>query len=84
MKFFLGILQNEANWDRSTKRPNDRAINTFASTETVSALRMTIMSIIQMMEYLRDILGFDYVLTAKFNQDCLEVQSKDIGINPSY
>jgi len=36
-------------------------------------LRITIKSTIDLVEYLHTECGFEYVLTSKFNQDCLEV-----------
>ncbi|XP_045023251.1 uncharacterized protein LOC123467367, partial [Daphnia magna] len=43
----------------------------FASTLTLSTLRVTILSTIDLVDELLDF-GFTYVLTGKFNQDCIE------------
>jgi len=47
--------------------------NTFASKQTIESLRVSIKSTIEITHYLTEELGFSYVLTAKLNQDCLEV-----------
>lgn len=44
----------------------------FLTKNTSEGLRMTIKSTIDLIGYLHTC-GFDYVLTAKMNQDCLEV-----------
>lgn len=45
----------------------------FASKETIMAFKVTLKSTVEMIDYLISDLGFSYVLTAKMNQDCLEV-----------
>lgn len=45
--------------------------NTFASAQTLQSLRVTVRSILQLCEFLWGE-NYDYVLTAKFNQDPLE------------
>jgi len=49
--------------------------NTFASEQTKLSLQVTLASTIEVTEYLIQNLKFKYVLTAKLNQDCLEVIS---------
>lgn len=49
--------------------------DTFASDKTIPSIRITLQSILDLVDYLCGTLGFTYVLTAKFNQDCLEVSS---------
>lgn len=47
----------------------------FVSKDTIKALRITIKSIIDLIELLLGpSFNLTYVLTAKFNQDCLEVR----------
>ncbi|ODM88044.1 Transposable element P transposase, partial [Orchesella cincta] len=46
--------------------------DTFASDLTLASIRVTLRSILDVIIYLCNELGFDYVLTGKFNQDCLE------------
>lgn len=50
----------------------------FLTISTFEGLKMTIKSTIDLVEYLLNQCGFEYVLTAKINQDCLEV---NININ---
>jgi len=45
----------------------------FLSDTSLKAMRITIMSTIQLVEFLLDECGYDFVLSGKFNQDCLEV-----------
>ena len=45
----------------------------FFSQTTLQALRITIKSTVDMVELLLAMDEFDFVLTGKFNQDCLEV-----------
>lgn len=45
----------------------------FLTISTTEGLRMTIASTIDLVEYLLNQCGFGYVLSAKMNQDCLEV-----------
>ena len=45
----------------------------FVSQTTLQALRITIKSTVDMVEFLLAMDEFDFVLTGKFNQDCLEV-----------
>lgn len=44
----------------------------FLTESTAEGLRVTILSAIQLSKYLLETCGFNYVLTAKFNQDVLE------------
>lgn len=44
----------------------------FLTKETAEGLRVTLNSTIELIEYLHNV-GFDYVLTAKANQDRIEV-----------
>lgn len=46
----------------------------FLTQSTFDGLKITIKSTIDLVEYLLEECGFLYVLTAKFNQDSLEVQ----------
>ena len=45
----------------------------FLTRSTSEGLRITLTSTIQLVEYLLNECAFSYVLTAKFNQDSLEV-----------
>lgn len=45
----------------------------FLTRQTYEGLRITIQSTIDLVEYLLDTCGFSYVLTAKCNQDNVEV-----------
>lgn len=45
----------------------------FASALTLSTLRVSILSTIELVDELLD-MGFEFVLTGKFNQDCIEVK----------
>jgi len=47
--------------------------DSFASKETYEGLLVTLKTTMDVTEYLINDLGFEYVLTAKLNQDCLEV-----------
>lgn len=47
--------------------------DTFASPITLESLRVTLQSVLDLVKYLCDEVGFAYVLTAKFNQDSQEV-----------
>lgn len=47
--------------------------NEFLTRSTSEGLRISLTSTIQLVEYLLNECGFSYVLTAKFNQDSLEV-----------
>ena len=48
--------------------------NHFLSRETGEGLRVTLRSVVDLSKYLLTSCNFDYVLTAKLNQDCLEVK----------
>lgn len=50
----------------------------FLTNSTAEGLKITIASTIDLVEHLLNQCGFDYVLTAKINQDCLEVRIKII------
>lgn len=45
----------------------------FLTQETAEGLRVTLHSIIEIIEYLHSVCGLSYVLTAKLTQDVLEV-----------
>lgn len=45
----------------------------FASRETLLGLIITVSSTLEIVKYLVEELGYEYVLTSKLNQDCLEV-----------
>jgi hypothetical protein len=63
----------EALWETEVKR-DETGIPSFASQTTLQALRMTVFSTIELTDYLLgDDIGYDFVLTGKFNQDCVEV-----------
>lgn len=47
--------------------------DTFATDVTMASLRVTLQSILDLVDYLCEKIAYEYVLTAKFNQDCLEV-----------
>lgn len=56
------------------KRIIEKRIAPFVSATTLKAMRITIKSMIDLVELLLSKeLGYKYVLTGKFNQDCLEV-----------
>ena len=46
----------------------------FLTPETAEGLRVTLHSTLELIEFLHNVAGFKYVLTAKFNQDRLEVR----------
>lgn len=46
--------------------------DTFATRQTITSLRVTLRSILDLVDYLCGVVGFSYVCTSKFNQDCLE------------
>jgi len=46
----------------------------FLTISTAEGLKITIKSTIDLVEYLLNECGFEYVLSAKINQDCLEVK----------
>lgn len=48
----------------------------FLSDSTFQGLRITITSTIKLSKHLLEKEGFEYVLTRKFNQDCLEVSKR--------
>lgn len=45
----------------------------FLSDTSLKAMRVTVTSTIQLVEFLLGGCNYDYVLTGKFNQDCIEV-----------
>ena len=45
----------------------------FVSDTSLKALRITLTSTIELVEFLLHRCGYDFVLTGKFNQDCIEV-----------
>lgn len=47
--------------------------DTFAAPTTLHALKVTLKSILDLIDYVCEVIGFSYVCTGKFNQDCLEV-----------
>lgn len=47
--------------------------DTFASATTMQSLKVTLQSVLDLTDYLCRIIGFAYVCTEKFSQDCLEV-----------
>jgi len=50
--------------------------DSFASGETYEGLLVTLKTTMEVAEYLINELGYSYILTAKLNQDCLEVRIK--------
>ncbi len=56
----------------------DEFLPPFLSTRTNHGLRVTIQSFIDVIEMLLFKYNFKYVLTGKFNQDCLEVGREEI------
>lgn len=55
--------------------PNKKQINeTFLPNSTAKGLRLTCKSTIELSKHLLENCGFQYVLTRKMNQDCLEVR----------
>jgi len=47
--------------------------NDFLTSNTVDGLKITLKSTLDVVNYLLNDKNFAYVLTSKFNQDCLEV-----------
>lgn len=45
----------------------------FLSDTSLKAMRVTITSTIQLVEFLLERCNYEFVLTGKFNQDCIEV-----------
>lgn len=64
------------NWELNFKN-NLIKEEDFLTPNTAEGLRMTIVSTLDIVEYLHKCCDFKYVLTAKMNQDCLEVTYKD-------
>lgn len=58
---------SELHYDQTNETP-------FVSDTTLGALRMTILSVIDVSNHLLEI-GYEFVLTEKLNQDCVEVCS---------
>jgi len=50
--------------------------NDFLTQMTADGLKITLKSTIDLVDYLLNKYNYKYVLTAKFNQDCLEVYFK--------
>ena len=48
-------------------------LNMFCSETTLQLMRITLNSIIDLVQFLFDVREYDFVLTAKSNQDCIEV-----------
>ena len=66
-EFLEALWETELNSDKT-------GIPAFASQTTLQALRMTLFSTIELTDHLlSDDIGYDFVLTGKFNQDCIEV-----------
>lgn len=61
------------NWELNVKKKLIKE-DEFLTRQTAEGLRMTIKSTIDLTNYLLNINGYAYVLTAKTNQDCLEVK----------
>ena len=53
----------------------------FVATTSISMLRVTVASVIELTDYLLNDIKYSYVLTAKFNQDCLEVFSITLNVS---
>lgn len=63
LKDFLEMM----NWTESNKN-----VKLFASAQTVESIRVTLMSVLSLIEFLHS-KGVNYILTASLNQDPLEV-----------
>lgn len=55
-------------WEKNVQSPND-----FLTSQTGHGLRVTLHSALNLTKLLLDKYEFRYILTAKMNQDCLEV-----------
>ena len=65
-EFLEALWETELNSDKT-------GIPSFASQTTLEALRMTLFNTIELTDHLlSDDIGYDFVLTGKFNQDCIE------------
>lgn len=70
MKYALTWLDEwHANLTKNLIREDE-----FLTISTAEGLKITIKSTIDLVEYLLNECGFEYVLSAKINQDCLEVK----------
>lgn len=71
------VLQKSLNWlDQWELQFISKQIarEHFLTASTASGLRVTLLSTIQLTEFLLDSCGFKYVLSGKFNQDVIEVR----------
>lgn len=72
---FFKVLKNGLSWLNDWEINVTKKLipeNKFLTKNTAEGLRITIQSTIDLIGQLHDC-GFDYVLTSKINQDCLEV-----------
>ena len=60
------LYDSELHYDKTNECP-------FVSDTTLGALRMTIISTIELTHHLLFDMDYEFVLTGKFNQDCVEV-----------
>lgn len=70
------MLRDALNWLNSWERNLEQNLiteNDFLTKQTSEGLRITIQSTIDLTNFLLNDCGFKYVLSNKFNQDCLEV-----------
>ena len=72
MKILLDLLQaiNETEDHSLESKSNGRP---FFSDASLMAMRITVISAIELIEFLLKTCKYDFVLSGKFNQDCLEV-----------
>lgn len=80
MIYVLKVLENTLIWlnDWETNVMNKLITeDNFLTKNTAEGLRVTIKSTLDLINVLHTC-GFDYVLTSKFNQDCVEVNLSKI------
>ena len=63
------LWESELHYDQTNETP-------FVSDTTLGALRMTILSIIELTDHLLYVEEYEFVLTGKLNQDCVEVSDR--------
>lgn len=78
MYLIVKVLNDALEWlDNWENNLNNNLIKEeeFLTKQTAEGLRVTLKSTIDLVNYLLNDCGFAYVLTSKFNQDCLEVNN---------
>ena len=71
-RVLLELLQAIDDSEAHLKAAKDSG-KSFVSDTSLKAMRVTLHSAIQLVEFLLEKCNYDFVLTGKFNQDCIEV-----------